>query len=81
MEKLDPYKNKERYLAWKKTIHSQIPDISKENSDLTLRFLNDKYPKRWFFIVSNKNLLSKYSKLGPTIQRKDAQDKLKQLLR
>lgn len=43
--------------------------------------LNDKYPKRWFFIVSNKNLLSKYSKLGPTIQRKDAQDKLKQLLR
>lgn len=41
MEKLDPYKNKERYLAWKKAIHSQIPDISKENSDLTLRFLND----------------------------------------
>ncbi len=41
MDKLDPYKNKERYLDWKKTIHSQIPDISKENSDLTLRFLND----------------------------------------
>jgi hypothetical protein len=41
MEKIDPYKNKERYLAWKEKIQSQIPDISKENSDLTLRFLND----------------------------------------
>ena len=41
MAKLDPYKNKERYLAWKEKNQSGIPDISKENSDLTLRFLND----------------------------------------
>jgi len=39
--KIDPYKNKERYLAWKEKNQSGIPDISKENSDLTLRFLND----------------------------------------
>ncbi len=41
MAKLDPYKNKEKYLAWKEKNQSGIPDISKENSDLTLRFLND----------------------------------------
>jgi hypothetical protein len=41
MDKIDPYKNKERYLAWKEKNQSQIPEISKENSDLTLRFLND----------------------------------------
>jgi len=39
--KIDPYKNKERYLAWKEKNQSGIPEISKENSDLTLRFLND----------------------------------------
>ena len=41
MAKIDPYRHKERYLAWKEKIQSQIPEISKENSDLTLRFLND----------------------------------------
>ena len=41
MDKIDPYKNKERYLAWKEKNQSQIPEISKENSDLTLRFLSD----------------------------------------
>jgi hypothetical protein len=41
MDKLDPYKNKERYLEWKEKNQSSISDISKENSDLTLRFLND----------------------------------------
>lgn len=40
-DKFDPYKNKERYLAWKEKNQSQIPEISRENSDLTLRFLND----------------------------------------
>ena len=41
MEKFDPYKHKEKYLAWKQKNQSGIPDISKYNSDLTLRFLND----------------------------------------
>jgi hypothetical protein len=53
----------------------------KKQTQEKVNSLNEKYPKRWFFIVSNKNLLSKYSKLGPTVQRKDVQDKLKQLLR
>ncbi|NMB66557.1 site-specific integrase [Candidatus Woesearchaeota archaeon] len=41
MTKIDPYNNKEKYLAWKEQNQSQISGISKENSDLTLRFLND----------------------------------------
>jgi hypothetical protein len=41
MAKLDPYKNKERYLAWKEKNQSKISEISKENSEITLRFLND----------------------------------------
>lgn len=31
--------------------------------------LNEKFPERWFFAVTNKNLLSKYHKLGETIDR------------
>lgn len=41
MTKFDPYKHKERYLAWKEKNLSVIPGISKENSDLTLHYLND----------------------------------------
>jgi len=41
MAKLDPYKHKEKYLAWKEKNQSGISDISKDNSELTLRFLND----------------------------------------
>jgi len=41
MVKFDPYKHKERYLAWKEKNQSNISEISKENSDLTLRFLSD----------------------------------------
>jgi integrase len=39
--KLDPYKHKERYLNWKEKIKDGIPEISKENSDLLLRYLFD----------------------------------------
>jgi len=42
--------------------------------------LNKKYPKRWMFIVSNKNLLPKYQKLGFTTQRKWVLENLKKLL-
>ena len=41
MDKYDPYKNKEKYLAWKSKNQSAISGISKENSDITLQFLND----------------------------------------
>ncbi len=41
MAKFDPYKHKEKYLAWKEKNQSGISGISKENSDITLQFLND----------------------------------------
>ncbi len=39
--KIDPYKHKERYLNWKEKIKEGIPEISKENSDLILRYVFD----------------------------------------
>ena len=45
-----------------------------------LAYLNKKYPKRWMFIVSNKNLLSKYRKLGPSTPRSEVAEKLQKLL-
>lgn len=45
-----------------------------------LEWLNRKYRKRWMFIVSNKNLLSKYQKLGFATQRKQVSENLRKLL-
>jgi len=39
--KIDPYKHKERYLKWKKTVKNGIPNISKENSEIIMQYLND----------------------------------------
>jgi len=46
-----------------------------------LKLLNKRYGKRWMFVVSNKNLLSKYRKLGFTTSRKDFEKNLKKLLK
>ncbi|MBS3092700.1 hypothetical protein J4466_04765 [Candidatus Pacearchaeota archaeon] len=39
--KIDPYKNKERWLKWKEKVKSRIEGLSKTNSDLILQYLND----------------------------------------
>ena len=40
--KLDPYKHKEKYIAWKKSIESTgIGGINKENSKIILRYIGD----------------------------------------
>lgn len=39
--KIDPYKNKERYTAWRKGLENGISGVSKENSDIILRYLDD----------------------------------------
>jgi len=40
--KIDPYNHEKRYKTWKvQVLISEIPDISKENSDLILRYLYD----------------------------------------
>lgn len=40
--KIDPYKHEERYLKWKKGVEEKgIPDISKSNSDMILKYIYD----------------------------------------
>ena len=39
--KLDPYKHKEKYLKWKEKSKSTIPGISKDNSSLIVKYLED----------------------------------------
>jgi len=41
MEKIDPYKHKERYELWMEKVKQGIPGISKENSDIILQYLSD----------------------------------------
>ncbi len=41
MEKIDPYKHKERYEIWIEKVKQGIPGISKENSDIILQYLSD----------------------------------------
>jgi len=41
MVKIDPYKHKERYIKWKKESEKGIPEISKYDSDLILKYLED----------------------------------------
>ena len=39
--KIDPYKNKEKYLAWKKKVKDGIDEISTANSDIILEYISD----------------------------------------
>lgn len=46
-----------------------------------IKFLNRKYGKRWIFVVSNKNLLPAYRKMGLATQRSEVARKLKKWLK
>lgn len=39
--KIDPYKHQQKYTHWKSKISGKIPEVTQENSDLLLKFLND----------------------------------------
>jgi len=39
--KIDPYKHQQKYSHWKAKIKGRIPKLTKENSDLLLKYLND----------------------------------------
>jgi cell division protein FtsB len=43
-------------------------------------FLNSKFNGKWFFIVSNKTLVSKYRNFGPATQRSEVEKKLLKML-
>lgn len=45
-----------------------------------VHYLNKHYPGRWMFIVSNKNLLPAYRKLGPATQRSRVVNVIKEML-
>jgi hypothetical protein len=69
MEKIDPYKHKERYLAWKDFVNGRIPNISEENSKIILNYLFDikngqlRAPKK-FSLLNIKDKIVKW-KLFP----------------
>jgi hypothetical protein len=46
-----------------------------------VKYLNRRYPKRWFFVVSNKNLQPKYRKYGVATQRVGVEKFLKKMLK
>lgn len=39
--KIDPYNHKERFRAWQESVKDGIPGMSKHNSDIITKFLND----------------------------------------
>lgn len=39
--KIDPYKHKERYLDWKKSIVQGVPGLSRANSDIVISYVTD----------------------------------------
>ncbi len=39
--KIDPYNHKEIYLRWKEDVKRGVPEVSKENSEVILNYLND----------------------------------------
>jgi len=39
--KIDPYQHKQKYMHWKSKINGVVPELTKENSDLLLKYLND----------------------------------------
>lgn len=53
----------------------------KKQTQDKIDFLNQKYPNRWFFVVSDKTLLSKYSQLGVSTQRNGVLEKLQKMLK
>ena len=41
IEKLDPHKNKEKYLKWKENAEKSSLDIGRENSEVVIQYLQD----------------------------------------
>jgi len=72
------FKSGEKYFA----IEVETGNLLRKKDQLQekIGYLKRKYSDRWIFLVSNKELLSKYNKFGLTATRKDMDKKLKKLL-
>ena len=58
----------------------KVHQKSKKQLQEKVNMLNEKYGKDgWFFVVTNKNLLAKYRKFGPAIDRKSVTDKIEEI--
>lgn len=73
------FKYKSRYYAIEIETGKSIRH--KKRMQEKTKFLNSKFGNRWFFIVSNKNLVPKYRKLGPATQRSEVTKMLENTLK
>jgi len=73
------FKYKGKYYA----IEIETGTLLKKNRQLAEKiiFLNRKYPHRWIFLVSNRNLITQYKKYGITCQRNDIEKTLLKILK
>ncbi len=53
----------------------------KKQTEEKISYLNHKYPGRWFFVLSNQTLISKYRKFGPCTSRKRVREKLQKMIK
>ena len=87
VEEIETYdtKNADITFKYKKgsfAIEIEIGSLLKKKKQLRekVKFLNRHFEDRWLFVVSNKNLLSQYRKLGPTTQRSEVEKTIKKWL-
>ena len=73
------FKHKNRYYA----LEIETGTLLQKPRQLAekIHYLNTKYNNRWMFIVTNKNLVTKYKQHGRTTQRSDFEKNLKKLLK
>ncbi len=66
--KIDPYKNKERYLNWKEKTTEAIPNLTEYNSNIIKQYLND-MENGINIAVTNKKGARSYVRLNALRQR------------
>ena len=66
--KIDPYKHKERYLAWKEKTTEAIPNLTEYNSNIIKQYLSD-MENGINIAVTNKKGARSYVRLNALRQR------------
>jgi type IV secretory pathway VirB4 component len=54
---------------------------NKKRMSNKIKLLNEKFEKRWFFFVTNRNLKEKYLKLGATANKRNIKFKIRQIFK
>lgn len=72
------FKFNNRYYALEIETGSLI--FHKKRLEEKVKFLDSKFNGKWFFIVSNKTLVSKYRNFGPSTQRSEVEKRLSKML-